>query len=164
MEITKVREICYAKASEYGFNLYCPIVENTRFRSTLGRVVWNKSGKLDKIEFSSRFLATATEYEILEIILHELAHAFVFLETGEVHGHDAMFKTMCHRLGTMNDSMYAKFFDADASEDEHYKYTLYCSKCGKPIGHRHRTCKVTQHPELFLSSCCNSEIIVEMNW
>lgn len=164
MTIYEVRKICYAKAREYGFNLHCPIIENTRFSRTLGRVTWDEFGKLDRIEFSSRFLATATEHAIIETILHELAHAFVFLETGEIHGHDAMFKSMCNRLGTLNDGMYAKNFDLNASKDEYYKYTIYCSKCGKPIGHRQRSCKVTQHPEQFLSTCCNEKIKIEMNW
>ena len=164
MEITKVREICYVKAREYGFNLYCPVIENTRLSRTLGRVCWDKYGDLEKIEFSAKFLASATEHAIMETILHELAHAFVFLETGEIHGHDAMFRSMCARLGTMNNGMHAKCFELNASKDEYYKYTLYCSKCGKPIGHRQRACKITQHPEQYLSSCCRGEIRVEMNW
>ena len=158
MEITRVREICYSKAREFGYNLYCPILINTRFRRTLGRVSWDEYGDLSKIEFSAQFLESESDENIIHTILHELAHAFVFLETGEIHGHDATFKDMCHRLGTVNDGMYAKVGEAES------KYTLYCSKCGKVVGKRHRACKITRNPEQFFSGCCHAEVIVEQNW
>ena len=79
MEITKVREICYVKAREHGFNLYCPITVNTRFRKTLGRVCYDEYGELEKIEFSAQLLEYGTEKCIVDTILHELAHAFVYL-------------------------------------------------------------------------------------
>lgn len=163
MEITKVREICYTKAREFGFNLYCPVLINTRFTRTLGRVTWDEDGDLEKIEFSAQLLAKATDESIMETILHELAHAFVFLETGEIHGHDAAFKAMCKRLGTINDGMYAKIgFDGDKSEM--YKYTIRCPRCGKEIAHRSRACKLTKNPELFLSNCCKEIPIVIQNY
>ena len=164
MKITTVREICYAKAQEFGFILTCPIMENTRFSTTLGRVTWNEQGKLEKIEFSAALLKTATERTIMDTILHELAHAFVYLETGEIHGHDAMFRSMCHRLGTLNDGMYAKNFELTVSKEEYYKYDIYCEKCGKLVGHRSRACKVTKNPEEFLSHCCNAGIKVVQNY
>ena len=164
MEITKVREICYVKAREHGFNLYCPVLENGRLTATLGRVCWDEEGKLEKIEFSKKFLASATEENIMDVILHELAHAFVFLETGEIHGHDATFRAMCARLGTINNGMYAKGQVYEKPREEFYKYTLKCSCCGKAIGHRSRACKITQHPEYYISGCCGAAIKVIQNF
>ena len=164
MEITKVREICYVKAREHGFNLYCPVLENGRLTATLGRVCWDEEGELEKIEFSKKFLTSATEENIMDVILHELAHAFVFLETGEIHGHDATFRAMCARLGTINNGMYAKGQVYEKPREEFYKYTLKCSCCGKAIGHRSRACKITQHPEYYISGCCGAAIKVIQNF
>lgn len=164
MEITKVREICYVKAREHGFNLYCPVVVNTRFRKTLGRVCYDECGELEKIEFSAQLLEYGTEQSIIDTVLHELAHAFVYLETGEHHGHDATFRAMCARLGTINNGMYAKGQVYEKPREEFYKYTLKCSCCGKVVGHRSRACKITQHPEYYTSGCCGAAIKVIQNF
>ena len=164
MEITRVREICYKTARDHGFNLYCTVEVNSRLKRTLGRVRWDEEGELKVIEFSKTFLETETDYVVTQTILHELAHAFVFLETGEIHGHDAMFRAMCHRLGTLNDGMYAKVLSDNMDRHEAYKYTLYCSKCGKPVGHRSRACDVTKYPEHYYSKCCDAPLDVELNW
>lgn len=164
MEITKVREICYVKAREHGFNLYCPVVVNTRFRKTLGRVCYDECGELEKIEFSAQLLEYGTEQSIIDTVLHELAHAFVYLETGEHHGHDATFRAMCARLGIINNGMYAKGQVYEKPREEFYKYTLKCSCCGKAVGHRSRACKITQHPEYYTSRCCGAAIKVIQNF
>ena len=164
MEITKVREICYVKAREHGFNLYCPVVVNTRFRKTLGRVCYDECGELEKIEFSAQLLEYGTEQCIIDTILHELAHAFVYLETGEHHGHDATFRAMCARLGTVNNGMYAKGQVYEKPREEFYKYTLKCSCCDKVVGHRSRACKITKNPEYYTSGCCHAAIKVVQNF
>ena len=164
MEITRVREICYIEARKHGFNLYCPILVNTRFRKTLGRVSYDEYGELEKIEFSAQLLEYGEEHSIMDTILHELAHAFVYLETGEHHGHDAAFRAMCHRLGTLDDGMYAKNLVYTKPKEEMYKYTLRCSCCGKSVGHRSRACKITQHPEYYTSGCCGAAIKVIQNF
>lgn len=163
MNITKVREICYTEARKHGFNLYCPVLENGRLTATLGRVCWNEDGELDKIEFSKIFLASATEETIMDVIRHELAHAFVFLETGEIHGHDAEFRAMCRRIGTDNSSSMTDVeFKQDASKI--YKYSIVCPVCGEEIDTRSRACKLTKHPELFRTNCCDVAPIVIQNF
>lgn len=163
MEITRVREICYTKAREFGFRLYCPIEVNTRFSRTLGRVSWNEFGELEKIEFSSTMLKTGTEEAIIATILHELAHAFVFLETGEIHGHDKVFREMCKRLGTIEDRATSKYFNG-ADEPVEHKYSIYCSCCGKLVANRSRACQLTKTPENYLSNCCKASLRVEQNY
>ena len=163
MEITKVREICYTQARLHGFNLYCPVLENGRLTATLGRVCWNKYGELEKIEFSKIFLASATEQNIIEVILHELAHAFVFLETGEVHGHDATFRRMCQRLGTSRDTS-ASEVEFKAGVTKAYKYSIICPVCGKEVDTRSRACKLTKNPECFKTNCCNATPKVIQNF
>lgn len=163
MEITKVREICYTEARKHRFNLYCPVLENGRLTATLGRVCWDEEGELEKIEFSKKFLASATEENIMDVILHELAHAFVFLETGEVHGHDAVFRAMCHRLGTNNDSTQTEV-EYKPGVSKAYKYSIICPACGKEVDTRSRACKLTKNPECFRTNCCNATPIVVQNF
>lgn len=167
MDITKVREICYTKAREFGYNLYCPVLENKRFSKTLGRVTWDEEGELEKIEFSTLLLTSATDEAIMNTILHELAHAFVYLETGEIHGHDAEFRSMCHRLGTIDDRAHSKSFtlkDGIEQPQTLYKYSIYCPKCGKLIGHRSRKCKIITNPEQYFSKCCYATPSIVQNY
>lgn len=156
MDIIKVREICYTKAKEFNMNLYCPIILNSRLTTTLGRVTYNEYNELEKIEFSKRYLETATDECIMNTILHELAHAFVFLETGEPHGHDQLFRSMCNKLGTKSTSAKGKVSYKEGQEPEikSPKYTIICPGCGKIIGTRQRACKVTKYPIYYTSLCC----------
>ena len=165
MEITKVREICYTIAREYGFNLYCPVLENGRLKTTLGRVCYDEEGGLDKIEFSKTFLISATDENVISVVLHELAHAFVYLETGERHGHDKVFKAMCQRLGTSNDKTKTKVdYKNGISKKEIHKYSIFCKSCRKLIGYRNRACNVTKNPEAFSANCCLGDIFVVKNY
>ena len=117
MRIELVREICYKLAADYGFTLNCPIEERHSDILALGKVGYkeelvrkkHRAGNwydveqktvIAEITFSSHFLANADDEDILNVIRHELAHAFVFLETGKRQGHNEQFKAMCLRLGT----------------------------------------------------------------
>lgn len=161
MKITKVKEICYSKAREFGFNLYCEVKENGRLTRTLGRVCYDSYGELDRIEFSKLMLETASDAVVLDVILHELAHAFVYLETEEYHGHDATFKAMCHRLGTDNDG---SVYKEAVIKPKQFKYSIVCSECGRIIGGRSRACNVTKFPEDYLSPCCDANIHIIQNF
>ena len=117
MTIELVREICYKLAADYGFTLNCPIKERHSDMLALGKVGYkeelvrtkHRAGNwydveqktvIAEISFSSHFLANADEEDILNVVRHELAHAFVFLETGKRQGHNEKFRAMCLRIGT----------------------------------------------------------------
>lgn len=117
MRIELVREICYKLAADHGFILNCSIDEQRDDPISLGKVRYkeetvpltNRIGDVYKIErklviteilFSSHFLNNADDEDILNVVRHELAHAFVFLETGKRQGHNEKFRAMCFRLGT----------------------------------------------------------------
>lgn len=40
--------------------------------------------------------------------MHEASHYITTYRTGEVHGHDAMFKSVCAEIGTDNDGTRTK--------------------------------------------------------
>ena len=117
MKIELVREICHKLAADHGFTLDCSIDEQRNDPVSLGKVRYkeefvpsnNHIGDWYEIErkivikeilFSSHFLSHADDEDILNVVRHELAHAFVFLETGKRQGHNEKFKAMCFRLGT----------------------------------------------------------------
>lgn len=158
MTIEQVRAICLEVAEKHGFDISgVPISVNKRFTRTLGRVTTSDLEGILKIEFSGHHLADDTDEAIRDTVLHELAHAFVFLESGSGHGHDATFKAMCARLGTIEDMAHAK----KELARNHYKYNLYCAKCGKWLGGRSRRCPVVVTPEDFFSKCCTAGLRVE---
>lgn len=117
MTIELVREICYKLAADHGFVLNCSIDEQCDDPLALGKVRykeemvpltnrigdWYQIGRklvITEILFSSHFLNNADDEDILNVVRHELAHAFVFLETGKRQGHNEKFRAMCFRLGT----------------------------------------------------------------
>lgn len=117
MTIELVREICHKLAADYDFTLDCSIDEQRDDPMSLGKVCykeefipsnshidnWNKIERrivIKEILFSSHFLSYADDEDILNVVRHELAHAFVFLETGRKQGHNEKFRAMCFRLGT----------------------------------------------------------------
>ena len=168
MNIGKVREFCHEVAEKHGYSLVgIPIIENGRLKATLGQVKYNTFNNeiidIKSIEFSRSYLASATDECIKHTILHELAHAFVYFDTGESHGHDAVFKAMSKRLGLENEKstgsvIYKEKFKLDA------KYYIYCTECGQVVAKRHKRCDVVTRPETFTASCCGKPLRCVMNW
>ena len=167
MKIEMVREICMKIAADHGFKLDVPISENGRLTTTLGRVMYTRidddSIEILAIEFSKQFLLYGEEDSIMDVILHELAHAFVFIETGMQHGHDGTFRAMCRRIGCRRPSA-EDGVEYKVPESALNKYTIRCSCCGKVIGYRQRACSVTKEPHKYHSSCCKADLIVTQNF
>lgn len=173
MTINEVRDICLKISHKYGYHLNCPINENGRLSRTLGRCCFKGGDELylEKIEFSKIFLATATDKTVIDVILHELAHAFAFFEWGwEKESHGPLFRKMCARIGAVLDApspakagQTLEYKDANG-RSAHYKYSIYCSCCGKLIGTKSRACVTTKEPNRFKSSCCEATIKVIQNW
>lgn len=163
MTINEVTNMCHAVAEANGFHLTCPIRENGRLTSTLGRVIMQGTTVI-AIEFSKKHLATATDESIKATVLHELAHAFVAMETKQDHGHDAVFRAMCIRIGTDNYGTCHNNLKLKVAKEETYKYTIFCSCCNKLIATRSRACKITQSPWEYTSKCCGSDINVVQNF
>lgn len=163
MTIKQVNEICEKIAKENGFIITCPIVENGRLTKTLGQVKYEDGFGIKKIEFSKKFLQFGTEAQIMDTIKHELAHAFVYWTTGELHGHDKIWQDIAKRLGA-NPKAIAEGQFYEGLPEKINKYTIYCKKCGKLIGARDKACNITKYPELYSSKCCKSFIKIQQNW
>ena len=161
--IERIRELCVEYCGKCGVKFNSPVIINNRLTRTLGRCfcycmgeVWNPS----KIEISQRLLETATDDSIAEVIAHECAHYVTVAITHRHHGHDAIFRHYCKIIGTSFDSAIYN----NIPKEKLYKYTIYCSKCGKLVANRSRACNLTKYPEDFYSDCCKADLRVVQNW
>lgn len=165
--VEKITELCveYCKKCNVTFN--SPVIINSRLTRTLGRCFYTKHNEVwnpTKIEISKQLLETSTDESIKAVIAHECAHYVTCAITHKYHGHDSTFKFYCAEIGTNNDMTHYDNLERTKDNKDIYKYTIYCSKCGKFVGGRSRACQVTKHPENYLTKCCNVEITVKQNW
>ncbi len=144
-----------------------PVKINGRLTKTLGRVIAEPAAfdsyKPQVIEFSRQFLETSTDESVRQVIMHEFAHWAVLVETGEAHGHDAIFKAMCRRIGCQADRPQTKV-ERTVSDDKLFKYIVRCEDCGNEV-HYSRAGKVVKHPDWYGCGRCGGENLkVIQNW
>lgn len=144
---------------------HLPVVINARLTRTLGRVFsqW-RGGRYvpTRIEFSKQMLETCDRESVEAVIKHEAAHALVTLETGEDHGHDAVFKAMCARVGTTNDGT-TTAVNRTVADKAIFKYTGRCKCCGAIVGQWHRAGQIVKHPDWYHCKC-GGDIEITQNW
>lgn len=165
--VEEITELCIEYCGKCGIQFTAPVAINGRLTRTLGRCFYEKKQEKwypTKIEISRQLLKTATDQCIKEVIAHECAHYITAAITHEDHGHDNTFRYYCSLIGAANNTSVYNNIEYVKSYDEIYKYTLYCSKCGKFLGGRSKACAVTKNPERYHSNCCNTRIKVCKNW
>lgn len=151
-ELTKM---CIEVCSRIGADFSVPVKINKRLTRTLGRIKWIRiNGRVETyvVEFSYHFLETASINSIWDVVEHECAHYLVIKETHEPHGHDAIFKTMCGRIGCTNINATTQI-ETVVPEHEVYKYFVFCEECGKLVGKYYRAGKLIQHPDFYRCKC-----------
>lgn len=165
--VERITELCIEYCGRCDVKFNSPVVINGRLTRTLGRCYSMRTGKVwnpIRIEISRQLLETATDASIESVIAHECAHYVVCAITHEEHGHDATFRFYCEKIGTTNDAAICNSIERTKSNEEIYKYTIYCSKCGKFICGRSRSCNITKNPDMFSTQCCYAKIKVMKNW
>ena len=165
--VERITELCVEYCGRCGIKFNSPVVINGRLTRTLGRCFYEKYGlnwEPVKIEISRQLLETATDKSIEAVIAHECAHYVSCAITHENHGHDSTFRFYCEKIGTTNDTAVYSDLERTKGNEEIYKYTIYCSCCGKFIAGRSRACRITKEPWNFFSKCCNAEVKVKQNW
>jgi predicted SprT family Zn-dependent metalloprotease len=96
--------------------------------------------KEKKISFSRNFIKNASDSDIYDTILHEIAHALV----GPKHGHDIVWKTMAKKIGCsakrchtleFSDYKWIKYCKNHCWEQKSHrrKSNLICRKCGSTV-------------------------------
>lgn len=171
MTVEDIKEYCREAFEKAGYDFDYFGIEvsiNGRLTRTLGRCLYKRDIITDdimptKIEISKQLLETSTLDDIISIIYHECCHALVTIETGEKHGHDAVFKTMCKKVGTKNDTCATKV-KRTIEEDKIYKYTVYCENCGFAGGFN-RMCSTLKNIKYCeCGKCKQSKLYYKQNW
>lgn len=164
--VQEIEDYLNELAENIHLNFDTPVKINSRLTRTLGRVVaepWRRgSYKPEKIEFSKQFLETSTDESVRQVIMHEFAHWAVLVETGKVHGHDAIFKAMCRKIGCEADRPQTKV-ERTVSDDRLFKYTVKCKDCDNKM-HYNRAGQTVKHPDWFECGKCGGTLEVIQNW
>ena len=166
MTMDKVMQELHRLSVMVGDEFDIPVSINKRLTRTLGRVhcechndVWFPTS----MEFSATFLESSTDESILSVIQHEWCHYYVTKDSGEHHGHDAVFKAMCARIGCTNDK--TKTHVDEMLQGKSYKYNIYCPTCGKNISGYSRMCSTLRNIDACTCKTCGKgELKVIQNW
>ncbi len=166
--VEQIHELCNRYCGKCGVRFNGTVVINKRLTRTLGQCIsiYDPSVEIwypTRIEISQQLLNTSTDESIKSVIAHECAHYVACKETGEKHGHDALFRSYCNRIGTTNNTP-TTAVQRTVPPESIYKYTIYCSKCGKFLGGRQRVCRVTKDSADFRSQCCQGAVRIVQNW
>lgn len=166
--VEKIVNICEAACAKCDVDFIGSVIINGRLKKTLGRChneMINGILYPTKIEISKTLLELAEDSMIIDVILHECAHYIVTAITHERHGHDAVFKHYCLKIGTNNYNATTKIsYSTKDGHKTYFKYSIYCKKCGQLVDNRSRACKITKYPAYYYSKCCGSPLKVEQNW
>lgn len=165
--LDRITKMCIEYCGKAGVKFNSPVIINGRLTRTLGRCFYTRIGNVwnpEKIEISRQLLETSTDESIEAVIAHECAHYVACALTHENHGHDSTFRFYCEKIGTNNSMTHYDALERTKPNEEIYKYTLYCSNCGKFVAGRSRACHITKEPWDFFSKCCNAKVEVKQNW
>ena len=163
----RIEALCVEYCGKCDVEFHGLVFINARLTKTLGRCIMEKvDGYLfpTSLEFSAQFLKNATDENIEAVIAHECAHYAVCWITHTNHGHDQIFKNYCAKIGTWHDTPALDAYADNENKEKLYKYTLYCTGCGKFIAGRARACTLTREPHLHYSTCCGKPLRVQQNW
>lgn len=166
-DIERIQKRCKNLSEKMNDNFTLPIIINTRLRATLGRVIMEKRQNHcynTRMEFSKIFLESATDEVIESVIDHEWVHYYITKTTKESHGHDRLFKETCAKIGCTNDTAITKS-DFNTGETPQSKYSVYCSSCGKLVGHYNRLCFTLRNLDKCTCDFCQkSKLYYIQNW
>lgn len=162
-EFTKVCAIC-------GVPVECDIKLNSRLTRTAGRVISSRNPQTNLyypslVEFSKQLLETATDESIFAVIQHEAAHYIATARSGQTHGHDNYFKSICREIGCPHDGV-STAIERTVAESALYKYQIYCPTCGKLLsGGFRRMCNTIRTIDRYSCKICgNSGLEIIQNW
>lgn len=175
MTIEQIIERCKRDAAIAGLDFNIPVTINGRLQKALGKCLYSREVDYsqdpprfsiipNKIEISKNLFENCTDKSIIDVVDHEMCHYIATTITHRKQGHNAIFKKYCAMIGTKNDGMYDYTVEYKPNAGPHYKFDLYCSCCGQRVGGRHRRCQIVDHPENYLTRCCNAKVKVVQNF
>lgn len=165
--VETITDFLKENAAKLGHDFDIPVKINGRFSSTLGAMRyihnWDGTDTPTSIDISKQLIENASDKSIESTLLHELAHWVAIVEDpdSKAHGHDAVFKEICHRLGCDNDKTTAKV-EYLVNEEKVNKYSVYCPDCGFLRGYA-RKGKVLKNIGAYSCPKCGSSVYYEEN-
>jgi predicted SprT family Zn-dependent metalloprotease len=168
--IEETREVCRKAFKQEGLDFDYENITlsfNGRLKKTLGRCGYSTIDNdifIPKyIELSKQLAEKGTKEEIVQVILHECAHAITTIKDGgQKHGHDKVFKMTCKRIGCNLDGTSGH----TSLEDDlnSYKYIVTCKKCGQVVAKYHRAGKVLKNIEYYTHNDCGGHLEFVQNF
>ena len=165
--VENIEKVCQEFSNMVGDTFDLPVAINGRLTRTLGRVctlVNTKTGyvTLQRMEISRQLLETASEESIRSVIGHEWCHYIIAKTTHERHGHDALFKSWCARIGIENDKATTEVERVVAVQS---KYEVYCDTCKKTIANYSRMSNTLRNlDQCTCNACKTSNLRLIQNW
>ena len=90
-----------------------------------------RSGRGGKLCITLSALILDDDAQFWDTVRHEYAHAAVYLlHPGENHGHDAVWRAMCRRVGCSGKRLAPDRGEAAARRRAQAKYLIRCKSCG----------------------------------
>ncbi len=120
---------------------------NRRMRTSAGRAAADGT-----VEIASRVFANpANEHELLETILHEIAHVVVGLD----HGHDSVWRRKILDYGGRGETCH----QLEVERSRRTAYAAECKKCGSelvvgPV----RAKRMNRRQGIYVHLCCGGEL------
>lgn len=142
MNINDIEKLTKEKLTEYNLNTWHVVIGNGR--RLYGCCRYSKK----EIWLSLQFINSATDEQILDVILHEIAHALVGLGIG----HGKRWKVEAKKLGAIPKSI-VKGINIDMA------WIATCSKCGKIFNRMKRT----KQGKIYLCNKCHVELKYKRN-
>ena len=103
-----------------------------------------KTQEIKTIKLSRYLVALNDEDEVRDTILHEIAHAIAGLK----NGHNAVWKTVCRRIGARPERL--------AGEEVNvvkHRFEIVCGCCGHVVGKRHRRMAASRLKHSYCRDC-----------
>jgi predicted SprT family Zn-dependent metalloprotease len=108
-----------------------------------------------RISISSEVAKYHSEEKILNTCVHELLHALAWENFG-CSGHTGVWKQLARKINNIYHMNIRRTYKATETQTQarikNAKYIITCTKCGQIIT-RSRSCKLTNHLNLFRCKC-----------
>ena len=155
--------ICQGLSAQFNDTFNIPIVINGRLTRTLGRCCYHNLTP-DRIEISKNVATYCSAEEITQILKHEWVHYYITKITNERHGHDALFRSYCSKIGCAADKPKVELEGLKANRDIISKYTVTCEGCGKKYYYNRMTKKLRDLSFCFCAECNSSDLTLTQNY